>query len=983
MVRLNNNGVSFFLTIYLSTTYLFTQYVIRYRMLKSCFSLIPFDKMVYNGTKRGVNTVGKDIVVFDVETTGLEVEHDEIIEFAALRIRNGQIQESCHFFVQPEQEITSKTLMRTGLSAEEFTNSLPIYEHHQEILNFFEDAVLVGHQLSFCLSILEKKLKVNFENSQWDTLELARIFFPTVHHYQLSYLAEKLSLALGDGSRHQRSETNAWLTWKLFEACRLKGLKFDLSFFDQAKSFLEGWAGKGFIDEAYQEIIRRFPDRQIRTDLVLAPISEGIFAPGQTPTANVPSSIEWVVDSFSPGGILERNLPGYESRPGQVRMAKLIAEGLTSSQHVVVEAGTGTGKSFAYLIPCLWSAIKTGQKVVVATHTIPLQEQLQKKDIPILENVLPFSFRVSVLKGKGNYCCLKKWQGCLVNSREIPRGEQRLALLSVLVWLRETLTGDLQELSKVPGLMQIWPSLSADNETCIPGKCSKAGVCFLQRARKKAEEADLLIVNHSLLFSDLKTDYNVLPEYHQLVIDEAHQIYQTALQHLGSDLNLDHVTQIVSNIYRQAGPNFYGMVKQRLRSLTQIVPSVPWEIFEKRLENVPEICHMILDQAQELFQLLSLILGTNRTFRFVASHAAQTWWAGLNVQIENLFGRIKALGAALESLKNALSGEDADEVEELKYVLTSHQRELQVLMDTLIQAIDVDNPKQVTWLEQNSSLYLKTSPIEVSDILKEKIFSRLDAVILTSATLSISDSFVHFLRDIGLPRTTITEQVDSPFDYERQMRLFVVKKGMNHQNSDEQKAMDLTKFIFEVAERMNGRTLVLFTAHKLLRETYAALYPRLARAGIETLAQGIHGERSTLLEAFKRNPRSVLLGANSFWEGIDIPGDTLSCVILVKLPFWPPTLPLVEARSEFLKSQGRDPFQELLLPEAVIRFKQGFGRLIRSKGDRGVVILLDDRVIDKYYGKFFLSSLPIRTHVRGENELVLRRIEEWNTSELD
>ena len=182
---------------------------------------------------------------------------------------------------------------------------------------------------------------------------------------------------------------------------------------------------------------------------------------------------------------------------------------------------------------------------------------------------------------------------------------------------------------------------------------------------------------------------------------------------------------------------------------------------------------------------------------------------------------------------------------------------------------------------------------------------------------------------------------------------------------------------------MKGRTLVLFTAHKLLRETYASLNPSLARIGIETLAQGIHGERSTLLEAFRRNPKSVLLGANSFWEGIDLPGDTLSCVILVKLPFWPPTLPLIEARSEFLKSQGRDPFQELFLPEAVIRFKQGFGRLIRSKGDRGVVILLDDRAIEKYYGRVFLSSLPIQTHVRGENTLVLRKIEEWNTRELD
>ncbi|HEY8910519.1 MAG TPA: helicase C-terminal domain-containing protein [Desulfosporosinus sp.] len=906
--------------------------------------------------------MGKDIVVFDLGTSGLEGEQVEIIEFAALRIRNGQIQESYHL---------------------EELNASSLYEHRHEILEFLEDAILVGHHVSQSLSILERLLSVRFQQPLWDTLELARIFFPTVHQYQLPYLAEKLSLPLPDESKLHRSEIKAWLTWGIFEACRKKGLEFDLSFYDQAKGFLEGWAGRGFIDELHREISRCFPDRPIRTDLVLAPISEGLFVRGQTSTANVPDSIDWVVDSFSKGGILEENLPGYESRAGQVKMAKLIAEGLTSSNHVVVEAGTGTGKSFAYLIPCLWSAKKTGKKVVVATHTIPLQEQLQKKDIPILEAVLPFPFRASVLKGKGNYCCLKKWQGCLVNPKEISGAEQKLAILSLLVWLRETIAGDIQELSKVPGMMQIWSSIGADNENCIPGRCSKSGVCFLLRARKKAEEADVLIVNHSLLFADLKTDYNVLPEYHQLVIDEAHQIYDTALQHLGADMSLEAVTRTIDNIFRPTGSNFYGTVKQKLGALAHLVPSVSWELFSKRLEGIPELCPRVLEQTEELFQLLSMILGTGRTFRFVVSHTTKTWWEALSIQVENLVGRIKALLSALESLTSTLSGEDADETEELKYILASHQRELKAFLDTLILVIDVKNPKQVTWLEQNSRLYLKTSPIDVSDILEEKIFSRLDSVILTSATLSISDSFEHFLRDIGLPSTTKTARVDSPFDYERQVSFFVVKNGINLKNSDEEKARELSEFIAEVAERMNGRTLVLFTAHKLLRETYASLQPKLVRIGIETLAQGIHGERSTLLEAFKRNSRSVLLGANSFWEGIDIPGDALSCVIMVKLPFWPPTLPLIEARSEYLESQGRDPFRELLLPEAVIRFKQGFGRLIRSKGDRGLVILLDDRVIEKYYGRFFLSSLPILTHIRGENALVLRKIQEWNARGLD
>lgn len=925
--------------------------------------------------------MNKDIVIFDIATTGLEVLQDDIIEFAALRLRDDEILECCHFLILPEQELTAEALTLTGLKQEEFAGVSALQAHTGEIQELFADAVLVGHRANILLSILAGKLGVYFQQTLWDTLELARIFFPTMQDFQLPYLAEKLSLAGAEEYIGRRSEVNVRLIRKLLEACRDKSLAFDLSFFNQTKNLLEGWPGRSFIDETAKEITRRFPDRQIRTDFVLASTTseEGLFAKGKTSaktSSDVSVPLEWVIACFSPGGTLEQNLNGYESRPGQVMMAKRVAEGLSSSEHVVVEAGTGTGKSFAYLIPCLWSANRTKKKVVVATHTIPLQEQLYKKDIPLLKTVLPFSFKVSVLKGKGNYCCLRKMQSYVANP-EIARLEQKLALLGILVWLRETQTGDMQELARIPGLRQIWPSLNADNEACIPAKCSQAGPCFLLRARKKAEEADLLIVNHSLLFSDIKTDNNVLPEYHQLVIDEAHQVYQTALQHLGSDLSLENVARLMDSVQRMTDQNAYGGLKQRW-GYSQQGASVSWEIFEDCLKQIPESCKLVLEQARELFQSLALILGGERTFRFVAGHLQQAWGEALLIQIENLLGRLNALAAVLESLAKAINGEDADELEELRYILSGQQMASQAMADTLLLVLNLSDPKQVTWLEQNSRLYLKTAPIEIGDILQEKIFTRLDAVVLTSATLSIANSFEHFLRDIGLPLSTKTMQVDSPFDYERQMRFFVVRKGPDVQAASEEKVKELAEYISEVVIRMNGRTLVLFTAHSLLRGIYASLYPKLSRSGIETLAQGFHGERSAILEAFKRNPRSVLLGANSFWEGIDIPGESLSCVILIKLPFWPPSLPLMEARSEYFESLGRNPFHELSLPEAVIRFKQGFGRLIRSGGDRGIVILLDDRVLKKYYGRLFLNSLPVKTHIRGESALILRKVEEWS-----
>lgn len=903
-----------------------------------------------------------DIVVFYIETAFQEGMNEEILEFAALRIHDGRVQKSLLF----------------GQSVEEGPfGTASLSDHRQEIIEFFADTVLVSHQGTSCLRNLERILNVYFEQVYWDTLDLARIFFPILQDYQLFYLAEILRLAKEEELSTSLAERKAFLTWKLFEACWEKGREYDLSFFDQARFFLEGWSGKSFFDDLRREITARFSDRRIQTDLVLAPMPEGLFSQNQSHNQKIPDSMNWIIECFSQNGILEQSLPGYECRLGQRKMAKLIAEGLSSAHHVVVEAGTGTGKSFAYLLPSLWFARKTGRKVVIATHTIPLQEQLQKKDIPMLEKVLPFSFRTSVLKGKGNYCCLKKWLSCLSNPNEITGRDQKLAILSTLVWLRETLTGDIQELAKVPGLIALWPTLNADHEMCNPSKCSKAGVCFLLRARKKAEEADVLIVNHSLLFSDLKTDYNVLPEYHQLVIDEAHQIYQTALQNLGSELSQETIFRTAEAIFRKSGPNFYVSIKQRWLSLTERVPIVAWDSFEKHLDNIPELSLRITEQAKELFQLFEDILGPNRTFRFVPNHTNLSWWELLLIQIENLSGRIKSLATVFQNLTSILNGEESDEIEELRYVLATHLRELQEIQETLALAINVRDPEQVTWLERSSRLYLKTSPIRVDEILKEKIFDRLDTVILTSATLSIANSFNHFLQDVGLSLTTKTAVVDSPFDFDKQMNFYVLKNSLTSQASDQEKLARLSEIILEVAKRMQGRTLVLFTAHKLLQETYELLQPRLKRIKIDTLAQGVHGERTTLLETFKRNSKNVLLGANSFWEGIDIPGETLSCVILVKLPFWPPSLPLIEARSEFLKAQGQDPFRELLLPEAVIRFKQGFGRLIRSKEDRGFVILLDDRVINKYYGRYFLNSLPIKTHFRGDDNLLYEKIDEW------
>ena len=927
---------------------------------------------MYNDCRRGEKFLHEPIVVLDVETTGLDFDRDEIIEFAAWRIEEGEPVGSLNFLVRPRQEVPPKILKLTGITAAELALASPLTEHRAEILDFLQGVVIAGHNIAFDLAFLERACGHNAAVGVWDTLELARIFFPSMPNHRLSTLVEKLGLNRSTQERWHRAGTDAWATWKLLQACWNHGTQLDQSFYDQAAPLLSGWEGRSFVQALHKHIARTFPDRPIRTGLILA---ESPAWPDNKPKSRVSADREWVINCFTSGGILEQSLAGYESRSGQVKMAEAVTSALSAPSHAVIEAGTGTGKSLAYLIPSLWWAKKIGKKVVVATHTIPLQEQLYTKDLPLLEQALPFSFHTSLLKGRGNYLCLKKWTEHLGVAPEfLP--EERLASLSILTWLRQTGNGDVQELARFRGIDKIWPRICADTEGCYPKKCRYAGVCFLLRARKQAEEADVIVVNHSLLFSDMRADYKVIPEYRYLVVDEAHHFHEVALEQLAARISLEQIKLIMEKIFRQGGGGFLAQLKNRLHKLEEILPKFDWIRFGTETAEIPDLCQGVLVQAQELFEFLGGIVGKEQTLRLTAWHRSEGWWGIFAVQAENLRQRLQAVDAKLKAISSLIARQDEDLLEENLYELSMYSSHLEEFIEVLSLIFEEESPERVTWLESFPTLSLKSSPVEVAGILAEKIFARLEASVLTSATISIAGAFHHFLREVGLPLTTNALKVESPFDYERQMRFFVVKDLL-------QEAAQAANFIAGVAELMRGRTMVLFTSHSFLRETHGFLVECLRHTGLEVLGQGIDGGRKSVLEQFLSNPQSVLLGASSFWEGIDIPGESLSCVIIVKLPFWPPTLPLIQARSELLNSRGLNPFRDFLLPEAVIRFKQGFGRLIRSKGDRGIVILLDSRVIQKSYGAVFLSSLPLRKHVRAERRQVLAGVESWLSNSLE
>jgi ATP-dependent DNA helicase DinG len=914
------------------------------------------------------------MVVIDLETTGLDIYHDEIIEFAALCIQDGKESETKHFLVQPSRKAPERILRLTGITLDQLQQSDLIENHREQIISFLENAVIVGHNINFDLGMLEKSLNIHFTNRVWDTLELTRIFFPTMNKYRLGDLAKSLGFEISE--KMHRALPDVQVTWQLLQACWDKGIELDLSFYQRALPLVTNTNIADFFKELEGTIKKRFPDRPIRTDIALKPLADGLFSQDYQNNCNVPDNGQWIETCFGPGGILENQLAGYESRKGQYMMAKAVTNALETSGNLIAEAGTGTGKSYAYLIPGLWWSKRTGKKVVVATHTIPLQEQLYKKDLPVLAKVLPFSFNGALLKGKGNYLCIKKWLWLQSNYQELGLNE-RIALLSVLIWLRETESGDWQEIAQIPGLSRVWSDLNAEYDGCVPGKCSESERCFMLQARKKAEEADVIIINHSLLFSDIKTGNNVLPEYHELVIDEAHHLHQSALEQLGREISLEQISRSLDLLHRPMGGSFYGNIKARSGFWSRIIPSEAWERFSRNLEELPGSCQEIYEQAEEVYRFLAQILREDLSYRFTIYSRNESWWETLAVQFENLHGRLGKALDLLRAMLNSLSGLEIDECDNLCYEIAGRSRELEEIRECFALALQVEETTRVTWLEKSNHLTLKTSPVDVSKILKEKLFSMLDSAILTSATVSVSGSFRHFLADVGLPDSTPTILVDSPFDYEKQMRLFVVKDLLDSKQSNLFDLEEIVDFVAQVTGRMQGRTLVLFTSHRLLRDIHEPLKARLEEIGLELFAQGLDGSRKAILEEFMKTPKSVLLGANSFWEGIDIPGDKLSCVILIKLPFWPPNMPLIAARSEYLEAQGKNSFNDFLLPEAVLRFKQGFGRLIRSKSDRGLVILCDARAIEKRYGKVFLTSLPLRTHTRGNKNQILDNIDCW------
>lgn len=647
---------------------------------------------------------------------------------------------------------------------------------------------------------------------------------------------------------------------------------------------------------------------------------------------------------FSPDTPLKRaaELGGrpYERRIQQEQMAFAVADAMEGGRNLCVEAPTGVGKSFAYLVPAIYHARSMHKSVLITTETIHLQEQLVNRDLPFLRKLLDLDFTFVIAKGRANYLCKRRL--ALLRSAGgndyLPMQTAGPDLERMADWARETEDGSR---SAIPFRVdpQLWPCICSEASTCMGQKCSYFQTCFYWKARKLWDKADLVVTNHALFFTDLKIreieheESCPLPPYCAVVFDEAHTMEDNAAEHLGLHVNSFSVRYLLNRLFNPS--NGRGLLSR---------PGASAMAIRGMIGRVHESAGVFFSQFEE-----SLSRQSDECLRISRPGLYQD--------------PLSPLFSELESMLRDYLGDDEEESNDRKTELSAQLERCTACRNEIEQFIAMSLPDQVYWAEgrggmqgrQNGNVELSSAPLNVADILNRILFSKEIPVILTSATLAVNGSLDYFVRRIGFSGGDGLI-LDSPFDYRKQVRLFLSRSMPlpSERNFNDAAAENIRNFVL----RTQGRAFVLFTSYGMLKYCAEKLHRFFLASGIRLLIQGDSLSRSAMLDEFKKGRHSVIFGATSFWTGVDVPGDALSNVIITKLPFSVPSHPLIAARCERIQLEGGNPFRDYSIPDAVLKFRQGIGRLIRSKTDTGIIVVLDPRVLSKQYGRLFLESIP-------------------------
>ena len=926
-------------------------------------------------------------VALDLETTGLEQSRDTIIEVGAVKFLGAEVIDTFQSLVNPGRPIPSFIQRLTGITDNQVKRAPFFNSVSDRLADFVEDHPVVGHNVSFDLGFLSVH-GLPLSNAAYDTWDLASVLLPRSRQYSLGYLSDFFEVSHLD--RH-RALGDARATYQVFVELlrRAEALDGGLLAYMLNLSNRSRWSIAPILAGLQGAETAAGPTAFGLTGLDLDNLGERLGRPEKRRAAGDLASLdENRINSFlGRDGPFARSFSGFEHRPEQEEMLAGVTRAIHRSRHLVVEAGTGVGKSMAYLLPAVLFALARGQRVVVSTNTINLQEQLLKKDIPALLTVLeeaglaePGVVKATLLKGRSNYLCLHRWN-YLARSENLTVDDARL-LSKTAVWLQDTVSGDRGEINLSGRDAFTWSRVSAGEKGWCPG-LRDGGPCFLRSARERAEQAHVVVVNHALLLSDLTHGGSLIPDYRYLVIDEAHNLEDEATRQLGFEIGperLEEITELVGRYFTQSR---LALAAETLESAVRQEGDRAVSDAEASIPVVRELWARLWSAAAPVFEGRRQDNFNERT-QLLLDHQVrgQQPWSNFSLEWENLEVRFTQAIQALSRVQRYLESttlRGASDQPALVMEAANLQDTLDVLRNQLASILGPQDGSTVHWMarEQDSGdISLHAAPLDVGATLKETLFDHKECVVMTSATLSTDGNFGYFRRRSGFPDDSDELLVGSPFDYPK-AALLLIPDDMPPPNAEGYPDA-LAQVLVNLSRSLGGHTMALFTSHSSLRGVANRVRTPLTGDGIQVLAQGVDGPPQQLISRFAHNPKSLLLGASSFWEGVDLPGGVLKALVLARLPFQVPTDPVVKTRSE----QYEDPFKDYSIPQAVLRFRQGIGRLIRNKGDKGAIVVLDRRVTGRSYGGSFLKSIPPCTLKPSSIGTVGQLAAQWNADGL-
>lgn len=883
-----------------------------------------------------------DFVALDFETTGLEAKDDRIIEIGAVRFHNGAVQEEYSSLVNPCRPIPKTVIELTGITDADVKDAPLFEEVAQRLMGFIGSLPLCGHQVEFDIDFLNEELKrlgrPRIPNHYIDTALISRIILPRLAGYSLGHVARTTEQTLESAHRalddaRASGAVAVELLSRLDEIA--PHVRRQMALFAPAsllKTILFHSVKQSRPPQASDRKVREKPPKRLAFPETFYPIEK-----------------EDVRKYLEVGGPMGSVMPGFSPRVSQTKMAEKVVEAFTTESFLVAEAGTGTGKSLAYLLPAALFALNNDCRIFVSTYTKNLQDQLVTKDIPLVASLLGEKLRYTVLKGRSNYLCKHRFQKLLSGNLGNLSPRERGGVLPLIRWAEETSNGDIEEQSQFSrrSFSKIWNLVCADSQQCLHRGCPTFGECFLQNARQRALGSHLVVINHALFFSEICAESSFLGKIGPMIFDEAHHLQDSGYQHLRTELDTNRVKrhlELLTNLQKRIEKSPFPDAFQKIgKSLKKTLKRLRRESGEFLSELDRWVCTQEKNQQQYQFSY------RDEPFEnFVSVGSFELALAEVQDDIKDL---------------RQLCMQDPEEkgVKELESeVLSALERTSQLKADYLYLRAAVTEG-HVFWIEGNHAkgwVKLCGVPLDIGEVLGGVWAANECGLVFTSATLSVNDSFEHFMPKLGLvghlADRTFSEIFPTPFHPSQALNIAATQAP---EPDTEDYTAYVARMLAEIHLKFGRNTLALFTSHAMLRNVYSLLRATPDIEKTNLMAQNITGNRHVLLGEFKKMRGALLLGADSFWEGIDAPGESCEIVVVARLPFPVPTHPLVQAIGEKFQREKGDSFFSYAVPEAIVRFRQGAGRLIRSQMDRGALVVLDKRIATKPYGKKFVRSL--------------------------